>query len=561
MRNALIIFGLLVLAAIALRLSLGSVDTGWENGAPAVLLSSAQVSGDLEDDRWQAASETVLDGYEGSFWFRSFVQLRRSDLRLVHVSGTASYDVWWDGQFLGRNGQLADDGTELEVGRMDAIFTLPGALAYPGTHTLVMRVNRDGLHGSPLSGAFDLLSPSDYPLKLMSQPAIALLAALFALGSAGVYLILSFRHPSRVQAIYIAFCLSFFLLSLMEAWRNVLGYDYPWQLFRLQAIALLTAVTGLLLNVFLVTYFNIRRMIWIMPVLALILIGTYAAMPGRYDDFGALAALLFVCTAIIFCALAVHRGRTGAPLLLSCLSGALVLNLFNLSYVDEWGIFAIFLLFTSAVNYALARDARKIERSLVETQVRSLRLRQELYRRFIQPHFLLNTLTTISEWIVQAPERAEEAIGELAGEVRVLGRMIDKDLVPIGDEIGLCERHCKVMSRRLQTIFRLQTKGLCSGTIPPAVLHTLVENVFAHNRYTASEIVLELECATRQNQRILRLIAPCGDAARSKPNDGPGGLQYVRARLAEAYDNAWQLTVREQENHWVAELKIPAVDA
>lgn len=539
MRAAIILYLALLLTGLGLRLALDGEGDGWWADAPAVLLAPDTMTGDVTDERWLPLEGEVMEGYEGPFWIRIFVTFERDDIRFVRITATSSYEAWWDRHYLGSNGRLDLEGNEVEVGRIDRLISIPPELAQPGVHTLVLRANMDASPQNYITGWADFLAPDDLPFAFIAPSLVAVLTAFLALGSAAVFLILSFRQPSRVQVIYIAFCLSFFLLGLVEASRNVIGYTYVWQVPRLQAVAALTALTGLLLNAFLVAYFRLRHLVWLVPVLTFTLVAIYLAVARQFDLFGVIAALVCVASAVGLSIWAVVRAMPGAWTFLAALAGGLAIVALNLDFVDEWGVFVLFLVFTSTVNVRLATGMRDLDRSLAESRLKSLRLRHEFSRRFIQPHFMLNTLTAISEWITKSPQQAELAVSELAGEVRVLGRMIDRDLVPLPDEIDLCERLCQVMSRRLQTQFRLDVVGEGDGMIPPAVLHTQVENVFSHNRYVAAQVVLRLDIADHGKMRTFRLVAPLGDEARSLPGGGTaasgrGGLAYVEARLAEA---------------------------
>lgn len=563
MSRYLLIFLMLALVAVGLRLAPTSQEARWSRSDIAVLLSAAPDPGDILDERWQPVDPAQIDAWEGSFWLRTFVRLKRDDYAYVSITGTGSYAVWWDGRLIGENGRLSPEGEELEIGRIERVFSLPVAHHGAGEHTLVMRVNADARGDEPLTGWISFLTQKEIPGRYLRDAAIGVIAAVFALISACIYVFFAVRHANYSQAFYVAFCLSFLALAGLEAWRSLLGYPYPWHAPRLMAVAVFTSLTGILLNLFLLSYFRAGRWVGLLPVLVAILAGTAWLMRGQYDAFGAVATMVSALFALGVCFLATLGRHRGAPVLLSALGGAFVIYLVNLEFADEWGVFALFLVVTSTVHLLLANDIRALDRSLALAELRSLRLREELYRRFLQPHFMLNTLTAISEWVVQAPDQAMNAIQGLAEEVRALTGMVDKDRVPLSEEIALCRKHCALMSERLNTRFQLEVDGDPQGSIPPAVLHTLVENVFTHNRYSASEVGLRLECRNGPGGRILRLISPIGDVAHSRPVDegegrGWSGLNYVRSRLAEAHGDAWHLDARAECECWVVEIGTPS---
>ena len=65
-------------------------------------------------------------------------------------------------------------------------------------------------------------------------------------------------------------------------------------------------------------------------------------------------------------------------------------------------------------------QVRQVRREREAAQLKSARLEVELLRRQIQPHFLMNTLTALAEWVEQEPRVASKMIQALSEEFRVL---------------------------------------------------------------------------------------------------------------------------------------------
>ena len=80
--------------------------------------------------------------------------------------------------------------------------------------------------------------------------------------------------------------------------------------------------------------------------------------------------------------------------------------------------------------YVLAWQIRKqreaFEHSLVETS----RLKNELLKKKIQPHFLMNTLTSLIDWVEESPSKGVDFIEALAEEFDLLNQVEDKKTHP-----------------------------------------------------------------------------------------------------------------------------------
>jgi LytS/YehU family sensor histidine kinase len=210
----------------------------------------------------------------------------------------------------------------------------------------------------------------------------------------------------------------------------------------------------------------------------------------------------------------------------------------------------------------LAANALQIRQVRIEREealLKSARLEIELLKRHIQPHFLMNTLTALSEWIEEAPSGAASMIHALADEFKTLSEVSNKSLIPMKDELRLCSSHLEIMSRRKGCQFVLQSDGVDPEClIPPAVIHTLVENAITHSRALNPEVVLKLRAENRNGRTKYVFEAPTGRISKSEENKSGTGFRYIRARLQESYGSNWEFNSAQAENLWITEISIPS---
>ena len=147
----------------------------------------------------------------------------------------------------------------------------------------------------------------------------------------------------------------------------------------------------------------------------------------------------------------------------------------------------------------------------------------------------MNTLTTIVEWVETEPATGARALEALAGELRALSDVSGERLIPMARELALCRAHLDVMGFRRDVRFELDAEGVgLDRAVPPAVLHTLVENAVTHNAYAPGTIRLTLRETTTGGRRRLTLRAPLAEALQAgraaRSGAGRAGLRPCAPR-------------------------------
>lgn len=215
---------------------------------------------------------------------------------------------------------------------------------------------------------------------------------------------------------------------------------------------------------------------------------------------------------------------------------------------------AFFIAFCVLIVSLLVSMAREHE----SAKLRAARLEIELLQKSIQPHFLMNTLTAVMEWIEEDPAEGLRFLEALADELRIFGEVSKEKLIPLARELELCRSHLAIMSCRKGMRFELVSDGVATNaTLPPATLHTLLENAITHNRYDGDRIIFRLQQRSDNGSRRYVLDAPLAKRASRETSEGLG-LRYVRARLEESYPNRWSLDASVVDDVWRTTIEVPA---
>jgi LytS/YehU family sensor histidine kinase len=223
---------------------------------------------------------------------------------------------------------------------------------------------------------------------------------------------------------------------------------------------------------------------------------------------------------------------------------------------------ALFYLLVAASHYVLAEFEHRREAAEREGELALQAQRAELQalRAQVHPHFLFNSLNTVSALIGYDPPKAREACVLLAEYLRGTLRAQEQALVPLREEWALCERYLKVEALRLGARLRVEVElderaGAC--LVPSLLLQPLVENAVTH-AVAPVEAPEPLRVRAERREARLSIVLENGVDPFPRQRDGGVGLRNVRARLAAQYGDDATLRIEKDGARFAALLDMPA---
>ncbi|GEN11814.1 Histidine kinase [Myxococcus fulvus] len=538
----------------------GQVQVNTEALNPEVALSA--------DERgWRTVPVDEVNEGAGPYWLRTQVDVPPREAGAptpaLALSVLGSWEAWWDGRPLGSNGQVGRTATEEVPGRIDVLLPLPPELSTPGPHLLTMHISAHRLGFQPVGTVHHVHAGEAASLaQARMQGLVPSLCMLGALVLMGLYHLVRVRLSKGGLATLLLglLCLAASALILLEAWRGLASYSYPQHALRLRLLAAaMLAVATLLPATVHAAFSEPRRwMRWLGLGLGLL---SLAFVPG-FDGKNTIALGASLVVSTVLCVRAWRRGEVGAPLgTLAGLGFAGTLFLLEPWGFSERGFFLAFGGLLLCLTVVHARQQRRQQERLESATRAAERLQLELLKRSLQPHFLMNTLGALSEWVETEPAQAVRFIEALGAAYRHLLAVSGERTIPLARELELCRAHLEVMGCRQGTSFHLETEGVDLGApVPPALLHTLLENAFSHNRYVSPHTFrLESSVVTEYTgpRRSYVFLAPVGTGPGRGGGDGTGA-RYLRARLEEAFPGAWRLEDGPTAAGWMTRVEVPA---
>lgn len=158
----------------------------------------------------------------------------------------------------------------------------------------------------------------------------------------------------------------------------------------------------------------------------------------------------------------------------------------------------------------------------------------------LQPHFLFNTLNSVSALIPVDPARAERLIERMAALLRFSLDAHSHGLVPLAQEMNVVGDYLEIEQARLGTRLRFVIDfpdGAEETRVPPLAVQILVENSIKHV-IAPSRQGGELRIRTSQENGKLRIdVSDSGPGFTMENVPAGRGLDNLRNRLALLFDN------------------------
>jgi two-component system LytT family sensor kinase len=245
-------------------------------------------------------------------------------------------------------------------------------------------------------------------------------------------------------------------------------------------------------------------------------------------------------------------------------------RIFALTSPNLWVTLAIYAGTVMAVAIALkVLNNVRIEMKLEQQERLLLQARMEALQSQINPHFLFNTLNSISSLVRRDPDSAREMIVKLGNILRRLLRKGDS-FVPLREEFEFLDDYLDIEVARfgrdkLKVVKELETASL-DHLVPSMILQPLVENAVKHgfaSKVEGGSIYL------RSRNADHRLVIEIEDDGVGMSPDGTSessgtgiGMVNVTERLQVVYGDTAEITFESQPGRGtMVRLVLPVLQA
>lgn len=271
-----------------------------------------------------------------------------------------------------------------------------------------------------------------------------------------------------------------------------------------------------------------------------------------FISLGLSALILIVCKAVLVPLLHAKGGEVDYTIFFSR-SWAVRYDIIFLQ-VGCMGILSV-LWYSSEEEQENRQRRTDAERLAKEAEL--FKLRQQL-----APHFLFNSLNSISALIGSRPEQARRMIQQLSDFLRGNLRKEDQQWVVLSEELQYLELYLEIekvrFGHRLSTELDYDPECL-DRRVPPMLLQPIVENAIKFGLYdTTEDVIISIRARLDGNYIRIEVVNPF-DPETSRPKKGTGfGLTSIQRRLYLIFARPDLLETRVEENLFITTVKIPS---
>jgi two-component system LytT family sensor kinase len=200
---------------------------------------------------------------------------------------------------------------------------------------------------------------------------------------------------------------------------------------------------------------------------------------------------------------------------------------------------------------------RKTDAERLSKEAELFKLRQQL-----APHFLFNSLNSISALIGSRPEQARKMVQQLSDFLRGNLKKEEQQWVPLAEELQYLQLYLEIekvrFGHRLSAEIDHDEHSMAMR-LPPMLLQPIVENAIKFGLYdTTDDVTITIRARAEGNYAVISVQNPF-DPETSRPKQGTGfGLSSIQRRLYLLFARSDLLTTSvENSNQFITIVKIP----
>jgi two-component system, LytTR family, sensor kinase len=204
--------------------------------------------------------------------------------------------------------------------------------------------------------------------------------------------------------------------------------------------------------------------------------------------------------------------------------------------------------------------ASQLEAKLATAQLQALKMQ-------LHPHFLFNTLHSISELVHDNPARAESMIVRLSDFLRLTLDHVGIPEVPLAEEIDFLRRYLEIEEMRFDDRLTVEWEvnpATLHVRVPNLILQPLVENALKHGlSRNSGHGILRISCQQEDGRLAMKVFDNGPGPARTTGNmlepvrEGVG-LNNTRSRLERLYGGDHRIDFRQAaEGGFEVVIRIP----
>jgi len=211
-------------------------------------------------------------------------------------------------------------------------------------------------------------------------------------------------------------------------------------------------------------------------------------------------------------------------------------------------VIAIFMVHRFIHLFSLSEQRDKAE---AQARIEALQAR-------IRPHFLFNSLNTISELAATQPQQAEQAISDLALLFRASLESISKSH-SLEAELNLCRRYVELerwrLAEKLTVTWQVVIAQPLTWQVPKLILQPLIENAILHGKQSNGRVDIQVD--VKETKQHLSIMVENIKGEQTEREGNGIAVDNIKERLFMLYDDQQSFRVRDEPNLYQVIMRFP----
>ena len=233
------------------------------------------------------------------------------------------------------------------------------------------------------------------------------------------------------------------------------------------------------------------------------------------------------------------------------------------SFPVRWGIAFLLVICMAMIcmMWYSFREQQEADKRRSDAEALSREAELLSLQRRLQPHFLFNSLNSVSALAGTRPEEARKMIQQLSDFLRGTIKKEDDETVTLADELKHLQLYLDIeqvrFGHRLSTSVNAEEAAL-KMKLPALILQPITENAIKFGLYDTTENVTITIDAVKENNQLIVTVKNPYDPETAQPLRGEGfGLSSVQRRLYLLFARNGLLTTSAENRLFTTVIKIP----
>ncbi len=242
--------------------------------------------------------------------------------------------------------------------------------------------------------------------------------------------------------------------------------------------------------------------------------------------------------------------------------GSFTYHIVNITYYLNIHFLIYFVNIFIIYTYYYLEKISKIELNRSNLREQLVKVKVNILKYKLHPHFFFNTLNTITNLITTDTKLAQKTLVDFSGLLRDILYLKDSNLLTLSEEVAILRKYLDILSVRFSEDLTIKMNiedGLENALIPSLILQPIIENSIMHGysyNHTTLKMCLEISSYDR---RLICQVSNDGQRVDEDNIQYGNGLQNTIDRLMTLFDDNYGFSIKNRPDNRgvITELQFP----